>query len=133
MTEATWKDLPISLSDVIYQSLSDGGFIRPTPVQATCIPLFLSNKDVAAEAVTGSGKTLAFLVPVLEILRKRGDWSKTEIGAVIITPTRELAIQINEVLSNFLRLVPELTSLLFIGGENHVKDAEKFKTKGGKY
>lgn len=132
MTETTWRDLPITLSDVIYQSLSDEGFIYPTPVQTTCIPLFLSNKDVAAEAVTGSGKTLAFLVPVLEILKKRGSWSKTEIGAVIITPTRELATQINEVLSNFLRFIPDLTSWLLIGGENHVKDAEKFKTNGGK-
>ena len=39
------------------------GFTQPTPVQATCIPLILSNKDVVAEAVTGSGKTLAFLIP----------------------------------------------------------------------
>ncbi|XP_062578268.1 ATP-dependent RNA helicase DDX55-like [Saccostrea cucullata] len=131
MTESTWNDLPVSLSDFIRHSLRDGGFINPTPVQAACIPLFLSNKDVAAEAVTGSGKTLAFLVPILEILKKRGDWSKKEVGAIIITPTRELAIQINEVLSHFLKHISDLTSLLLIGGENPIKDAEKFKANGG--
>ncbi|XP_061173659.1 ATP-dependent RNA helicase DDX55-like [Saccostrea echinata] len=131
MTESTWNDLPVSLSDFIHQSLRDGGFINPTPVQAACIPLFLSNKDVAAEAVTGSGKTLAFIVPILEILKKRGNWSKKEVGAIIITPTRELAIQINEVLSHFLKHISDLTSLLLIGGENPIKDAEKFKANGG--
>lgn len=133
MTDTTWGELPVSLSETVLQTLLDGGFVHPTPVQASCIPLFLSNKDVATEAVTGSGKTLAFLVPVLEILRKRGSWSKKEIGAIIVTPTRELAIQINEVLSQFLTDTPDLTSLLLIGGENIVKDAEKFKANGGMY
>lgn len=132
MTDTTWRELPVSLSDTIHQTLCDGGFLYPTPVQATCIPLFLTNKDVAAEAVTGSGKTLAFVVPVLEILRKRGSWTKKEIGAIIITPTRELAIQIHGVLTQFLTHISELSSLLLIGGENHVKDAEKFKANGGK-
>ena len=55
--------LKIPLKNSIINTLSRLGFKEPTPVQATCIPLILSNKDVVAEAVTGSGKTLAFLVP----------------------------------------------------------------------
>ena len=67
-------------------------FHTMTPVQAATIPLFLTNKDVAVQAITGSGKTLACLIPVVEKIRLK-KFAKNEIGALIISPTRELAMQ----------------------------------------
>lgn len=102
---AKWGDLSPSLSAPVLEVIEGLGFDKMTPVQAATIPLLMSYKDVAAEAVTGSGKTLAFLVPLLELLlkRKRSEaWKKHEIGAVIVSPTRELATQIHGVLSEFL-------------------------------
>ncbi|KAI2660235.1 ATP-dependent RNA helicase DDX55 [Labeo rohita] len=98
---------------------------------SACIPLFMSNKDVAAEAVTGSGKTLAFVIPALEILLKREEkLKKMQVGALIITPTRELALQISEVMERFLQGFPQFRQILLIGGSNPIEDVEKFKTQG---
>nr|XP_013814109.1 PREDICTED: ATP-dependent RNA helicase DDX55 [Apteryx mantelli mantelli] len=92
----------------------------------------MSNKDVAAEAVTGSGKTLAFVIPILEILLRREEkLKKMQVGAIIITPTRELAIQIDEVLSHFTKHFPNFSQILLIGGRNPMEDVEKFKEHGG--
>ncbi|EPQ55480.1 hypothetical protein GLOTRDRAFT_129657 [Gloeophyllum trabeum ATCC 11539] len=78
-----------------------------TPVQASTIPLFMQNKDVVVEAVTGSGKTLAFVIPILERLTRRQEkLKKHEIGALVISPTRELATQIHSVFSLFLDSQP---------------------------
>ncbi|XP_039360858.1 ATP-dependent RNA helicase DDX55 isoform X2 [Mauremys reevesii] len=96
------------------------------------IPLFMNNKDVAAEAVTGSGKTLAFVIPILEILLRREEkLKKMQVGAIVITPTRELAVQIDEVLSHFTKHFPQFRQILLIGGRNPVEDIEKFKEHGG--
>lgn len=95
--------------------------------------MFLDRKDVAAEAVTGSGKTLAFLIPILEILShlESGYLSSHQIGALILSPTRELATQISQVLSTFLLKMPEIKQQLLIGGSNIATDIEKFKNEGG--
>ncbi|CAO2629679.1 ATP-dependent RNA helicase DDX55 [Lemmus lemmus] len=92
----------------------------------------MKNKDVAAEAVTGSGKTLAFVIPIVEILLRREEkLKKSQVGAIIITPTRELAIQIDEVLSQFTKHFPQLSQILWIGGRNPGEDVERFKQHGG--
>ncbi|WFC98881.1 RNA helicase [Malassezia yamatoensis] len=78
-------------------------FDQMTPVQSAAIPLFLTHKDVVAEAVTGSGKTLAFVIPILEILQRREHkLKKHELGAIVLCPTRELAEQIVKVTNVFL-------------------------------
>ena len=102
-------------------------------MQSATIPLFLDRKDVAAEAVTGSGKTLAFLLPVLEILTHlpEGALKPNQIGALILSPTRELASQISQVLSIFLEKIPSLKQQLFIGGTKINEDIDKFKQEGG--
>lgn len=92
----------------------------------------MRNKDVAAEAVTGSGKTLAFVIPILEILLRREEkLKKNQVGAIVITPTRELAIQIDEVLSHFTKHFPQFSQILWIGGRNPGEDVERFKQHGG--
>ncbi|ELU07919.1 hypothetical protein CAPTEDRAFT_209893 [Capitella teleta] len=127
-----WDDLPKRLRTCTRKTIDRLNFKLMTPVQAACIPLFLSNKDVAAEAVTGSGKTLAFVVPILEILlRRETPLRSKDVGALIVTPTRELAVQIDEVLGEFLKEIPHITHQLFIGGNNPMTDVNKFMEHGG--
>ncbi|KAL5006701.1 hypothetical protein ScPMuIL_015507 [Solemya velum] len=131
----SWESLGVSLSRTTLDSLQQLNFEQAMPVQTACIPLFLKNKDVAAEAVTGSGKTLAFIIPIIEILKKRARndcmLRKHDVGAIILTPTRELATQIFGVLNHFLKLSPEFTSISLIGGTNPQHDFQKFKEFGG--
>ncbi|TVY48299.1 ATP-dependent rRNA helicase spb4 [Lachnellula cervina] len=98
-----WDGLTPPLAEWILDAISAMGFDRMTPVQASCIPLFTGNKDVVVEAVTGSGKTLAFLIPVVEkLLRLEEPIKKHHVGAIIVSPTRELATQIHTVLRSLL-------------------------------
>uniref|UniRef100_A0A8C9ZM51 ATP-dependent RNA helicase n=1 Tax=Sander lucioperca TaxID=283035 RepID=A0A8C9ZM51_SANLU len=130
-TEGRWDSLPVKLNDAILQTLDELKFTHMTPVQAACIPLFMSNKDVAAEAVTGSGKTLAFVIPIVELLLKREEkLKKMQVGALVVTPTRELALQISEVMEHFIQKFPQFTQILLIGGTNPIDDVEKFKDQG---
>jgi ATP-dependent RNA helicase DDX55/SPB4 len=77
---------------------SSFGFREMTPVQAAVIPVFLRNKDVCVEAETGSGKTISFLIPMIEmILRRETPLRKTEVGGLVVSPTRELAMQTHAV------------------------------------
>ncbi|TFK14069.1 sorbitol dehydrogenase [Platysternon megacephalum] len=132
VTEGRWESLPVTLSPGVLQTLRELGFPHMTPVQSATIPLFMNNKDVAAEAVTGSGKTLAFVIPILEILLRREErLKKMQVGAIVITPTRELAVQIDEVLSHFTKHFPQFSQILLIGGRNPIEDIEKFKEHGG--
>ncbi|XP_070171980.1 ATP-dependent RNA helicase DDX55-like [Polyergus mexicanus] len=128
MKTKKWEELDVRLSGPVLKTLKQLKFIDMTPVQAACIPLLLNGKDVAAEAVTGSGKTLAFLVPLLEILQKRPEkWKTMEVGAIIISPTRELATQISEILEKFLEKIPLLKQVLLVGGVTLKEDAENLK------
>uniref|UniRef100_A0A8D3D772 ATP-dependent RNA helicase n=1 Tax=Scophthalmus maximus TaxID=52904 RepID=A0A8D3D772_SCOMX len=130
-TDGTWDTLPVRLNDGVLQTLDELKFTHMTPVQSACIPLFMSNKDVAAEAVTGSGKTLAFVIPIIELLLKREEkLKKMQVGALVITPTRELALQISEVMEQFIQKFPQFTQILLIGGSNPIEDVEKFKDQG---
>ncbi|KAL9118881.1 MAG: hypothetical protein Q9187_004564 [Circinaria calcarea] len=98
-----WEALTPALAEWIIDAVSSMGFKRMTPVQASTIPLFMTHKDVVVEAVTGSGKTLAFLIPVVErLLRLEEPLRKHHVGAIIVSPTRELATQIFGVLEGLL-------------------------------
>ena len=78
-------------------------FTTATPVQEATIPRLLRHQDVAVQACTGSGKTLAFLVPLFELLRRREDALRShEVGALVIEPTRELAVQVHTVASRLV-------------------------------
>lgn len=133
MSRKTWKSLDKPpLSQPVLEVLQGFGFDLMTPVQTASIPLLLARKDVSAEAVTGSGKTLAFLVPMLEILQRRHNetpWTAKEIGALIISPTRELARQISEVLAQFLahEQLEHLNQQLIVGGNSIEEDIAALK------
>ncbi|KAH7914337.1 DEAD-domain-containing protein [Hygrophoropsis aurantiaca] len=102
-----WSSLPTSLTPWILDVIQSMGHTKMTPVQASTIPLFMQHKDVVVEAVTGSGKTLAFVIPILErLIRREGRLRQNEVGALIISPTRELATQIHAVFSAFLAAQP---------------------------
>ncbi|CAH2237153.1 jg11126 [Pararge aegeria aegeria] len=127
-----WTKITPTLSQPVLNCIKKQGFATMTPIQAAVIPLILSCKDVVAEAVTGSGKTLAFVVPMLELLMKRAkeqSLRKDFVYAVIISPTRELALQIFKVIEQFLE-EPELQHIslsLLVGGRSIEADAESMK------
>lgn len=112
-----WDDLGLDAD--ILEKVNRLGFEKPTPVQGATIPLFLSNKDVVVEAVTGSGKTLAFMLPVFEILRRIAPIYDPPhvVRAVIVAPTRELAIQIQK---TYESLAGSSSCLTLIGGGGEV-------------
>ncbi|MDD5769614.1 MAG: DEAD/DEAH box helicase [Candidatus Gracilibacteria bacterium] len=96
MTELTFESL--GLSTEILKSISAKGYITPSPIQAGVIPLALNtDKDIIGQAQTGSGKTAAFGLPILDRIDKKS----SKLQAIILTPTRELAIQIAEELKSF--------------------------------
>ena len=84
----------LGLSDPILQAISELGYKTATPIQKQAIPLILSGKDLIATAQTGTGKTAAFVLPILEQFNKDRKLRGKRIRALIITPTRELATQI---------------------------------------
>lgn len=88
----------LSLIEPILQALKAEGYEKPTPIQAQSIPLILQEKDLLGCAQTGTGKTAAFAIPILQLLSTRQQQHKgrKQIKALILTPTRELAIQIEE-------------------------------------
>ncbi|MFR9603692.1 MAG: DEAD/DEAH box helicase [Rikenellaceae bacterium] len=92
----TFNDL--NLIEPIKKALCDEGYTTPTPIQAEAIPLILSGEDLLGCAQTGTGKTAAFSIPIIQHLynKKRGEKNHSTIKALILTPTRELAIQIDE-------------------------------------
>lgn len=88
--------LNMNLSRQILRGITAAGYSKPTPIQGKTIPMALQHKDIVGSAVTGSGKTAAFLVPILERLLYR-DARIPKTRVVILTPTRELAMQCHEV------------------------------------
>uniref|UniRef100_A0A7N8XEU6 ATP-dependent RNA helicase n=1 Tax=Mastacembelus armatus TaxID=205130 RepID=A0A7N8XEU6_9TELE len=120
-TDGTWDSLQVKLNDGILQTLRELKFTHMTPVQSACIPLFMSNKDVAAEAVTWTEGSM---------LRGDSESCFMQVGALVITPTRELALQISEVMQHFIQKFPQFRQILLIGGSNPIEDVEKFKDQG---
>src|SRR5581483_4755316 len=95
-------------------------FLTPTPVQAQAIPVALTGGDLVATAQTGTGKTLAFLIPILQQLTQSGDSTKAAakvpaIQALIVAPTRELALQIADAFTT-LSVSTGLRSAVVVGG-----------------
>ncbi|SCU86699.1 LAME_0D07294g1_1 [Lachancea meyersii CBS 8951] len=110
-----FKDLPLSHNTL--KGLKDSAFLKMTEIQQKSIPVSLKGHDLLAAAKTGSGKTLAFLIPVIEKLY-REKWTEFDgLGALIVSPTRELAMQIYEVLVKIGRYT-SFSAGLVIGGKD---------------
>ncbi|HIF91105.1 MAG TPA: DEAD/DEAH box helicase [Candidatus Poseidoniales archaeon] len=86
----------LGLSETLLKAVEDEGYTTPTPVQVQSIPPLLDGRDVLGVAQTGTGKTAAFALPVLQIMERRRTQGKRYIRALILSPTRELAAQIDE-------------------------------------
>lgn len=111
----TFEQLPISVKTK--RGLRNGKFEKPTEIQKQSLNLTLSGNDVLGAAKTGSGKTLAFLIPMLECLY-RNQWTALDgVGALIISPTRELSYQIFEVLKK-IGAEHDFSAGLIIGGKD---------------
>ena len=104
-----------SISALVKSNLLRNGFTEPTAVQAQSIEPALAGRDVVATAQTGTGKTLAFVLPIINLIEK--DTSRSGVRALILSPTRELAIQINETFVKIAVGTPVRTAVV-VGGLN---------------
>ena len=87
----------LNIIDPILKAVEEEGYTTPTPIQAEAIPIVLQGTDLLGCAQTGTGKTAAFAIPILQLLSANKTFLKTKkIRSLIVTPTRELAIQIEE-------------------------------------
>ncbi|HEX3428486.1 MAG TPA: DEAD/DEAH box helicase [Candidatus Limnocylindrales bacterium] len=109
----------LGLSADLVRTVAEEGYEQPTPVQAKAIPLVLAGGDVLAAAQTGTGKTAAFTLPILDRLRQHANTSfspaRHPVRALILVPTRELAMQVDESVRTYGRTVP-LRSTVVYGG-----------------
>lgn len=111
----TFKDL--GLIDPILKALTDKGYTHPTPIQQQAIPILLKGKDLLGSAQTGTGKTAAFTIPILQqiyngIGAKKGG---RKLKALIVTPTRELAIQIDDNVTEYSKYTGIKSTVIFGG------------------
>ena len=102
-------------STTLLKNVSKKGFKQPTPIQRKTIPLILKKRDVVAMARTGSGKTAAFILPLIEKLKQHS--AKIGVRAVILSPSRELALQTWKVFKEFTKNM-NLRSVLLTGGDS---------------
>ena len=108
------KFTDLNLIDPISKALQDVGYEQPTPIQEQAIPSILAGKDLLGTAQTGTGKTAAFAIPILQNLSLKKEKNR-HIKALILTPTRELAIQIEESFNDYGKYLP-LKNLVIFGG-----------------
>jgi len=95
--------LSLGLSDSLVQAVNDKGYEHPTAVQSQVIPLVLKGRDVVASAQTGTGKTAGYLLPLLELLANVAPPRGKRVRALVLVPTRELAIQVSENLDEYAK------------------------------
>jgi ATP-dependent RNA helicase DeaD len=109
----------LNIDETLVNTLKRKGYINPTPIQEQAIPLLLEGRDVIAQAQTGTGKTLAFLLPILQ----KVDVNKSHVQALIVTPTRELALQITSELNKIKQ--EEINVLAVYGGQDVERQIKK--------
>ncbi|MDO4159648.1 MAG: DEAD/DEAH box helicase [Prevotellaceae bacterium] len=105
------------LSDNTLDAIDDMGWVSCTPIQEKCIPEILDGKDVLGIAQTGTGKTAAYLLPILSLLDEE-DFPEDAINCVIMSPTRELAQQIDQAMQGFSYYMPDVNSVAVYGGND---------------
>ncbi|MDT0635797.1 DEAD/DEAH box helicase [Spectribacter hydrogenooxidans] len=112
-TPVAFRDL--GLSDAVMRALDSVGYETPTPIQAATIPPLLAGQDILGQAQTGTGKTAAFALPILSRLPAGG----RAPGALVLAPTRELAIQVAEAFQRYASAIPDFHVLPIYGGQSY--------------
>ena len=110
----TFKDL--NITEPILKAIEEKGYTSPTPIQVKAIPAALTGKDILGCAQTGTGKTAAFAIPIIQHLQAGKERDKS-IKALILTPTRELALQISECIDDYAKYTQVRHGVIF-GGVN---------------
>ena len=114
----------LEIIEPILQSLQEEGYSKPTPIQAQAIPIVLDGTDLLGCAQTGTGKTAAFAIPILQLLNNsQGFDRRKKIRSLILTPTRELAIQIGESFKSYGRYT-KLSYTVIFGGVNQYSQTQ---------
>jgi len=108
----------LGLSAELLRAINEQGYSQPTPIQSQAIPVILEGRDILAGAQTGTGKTAGFTLPMLQrLIQTRSNKTRRIIRALVLTPTRELAAQVNDSVKNYSRHLP-LSSSVVYGGVN---------------
>ena len=115
MTTSVENFADLGLSEALLKALTEIGYETPSPIQAQCIPILLDGHDLLGMAQTGTGKTAAFALPLLEQI----DVRLAKPQALILTPTRELAIQVAEALQSYAHHLPGFHVLPIYGGQSY--------------
>ena len=105
----------LGLSDALLKAISKKGYDKPSAIQEKSIPLVLEQKDLLASAQTGSGKTASFALPILQLLSDQPSLRRRPIRALVLTPTRELAAQVQEEFQDY-SIHTDLRSTVVFGG-----------------
>ena len=113
----------LGLSDPVLEALSAVGYEAPSPIQARTIPVLLAGSDVLGQAQTGTGKTAAFALPVLARL----DLQRATPQALVLVPTRELAIQVSEAFQKYAARLPGFHVLPIYGGQSYTPQLKGLK------
>jgi ATP-dependent RNA helicase RhlE len=104
------------------------GFNKPTPIQELAIPVILANKDLIACAQTGTGKTAAYVLPIIDKILAS---NHSHLNTLILAPTRELAVQIDQQVQGFSYYVPVSSIAIYGGGDGAIWDQQKKALKAG--
>ncbi|HAI75459.1 MAG TPA: ATP-dependent RNA helicase [Microscillaceae bacterium] len=123
MQQLFFKDL--TLSAPLLKAIEDLGYVQPSPIQAAAIPVALTGVDLIGQAQTGTGKTASFALPLLEKI----DITQKNVQAIILCPTRELAVQVCDEIKKLAKYLPECYILPIYGGAS-IDNQIRFLRKG---
>jgi len=113
----------LGLSSAVMQAVTEVGYESPSPIQAATIPAMLEGRDVLGQAQTGTGKTAAFALPILS----NADLAQTKPQALVLAPTRELAIQVAEAFQRYASSIPGFRVLPVYGGQPYGQQLSALK------
>ncbi|MCI2261737.1 DEAD/DEAH box helicase [Xanthomonas indica] len=113
----------LGLSPAVMKAVADVGYESPSPIQAATIPALLTGRDLLGQAQTGTGKTAAFALPILSRL----DFAQRKPQALVLAPTRELAIQVAEAFHRYAAAIPGFQVLPVYGGQPYVQQLSALK------
>ena len=113
----------LGLSPAIMKAIEKKGYVQATPIQSGAIPYFMEGRDVIAKAPTGTGKTFAFGIPMVEHV----DAEKKVVQGLVLAPTRELAIQIQEELRDLCEFKEGVKTVVLYGGAPIEKQIKQLK------